>query len=100
MQWADLGSHIHNEELREEVCCYTPVTCPSPCPSIVLLHLHQLKDLEEVLQDLWGGQADLEQQVRVRGIRHWGSGDAVRVMGVHWGSGGAVRVRGIRWGSV
>lgn len=27
----------------------------------------QLKDLEEVLQELWGGQADLEQRVRDRG---------------------------------
>lgn len=26
VQWADLGSHIHNEELREEVCCHMTIT--------------------------------------------------------------------------
>lgn len=41
----------------------------SPYTSIALLHMHQLKDLEEVLQDLWGSQVDLGQQVRVVGCR-------------------------------
>ena len=75
------------------------ITWPSPCFSIVLLHLHQLKDLEEVLQDLWGGQADLEQQVRIRGDQV-GARGCSEDHGSALGFRGAVMVRGGQGGSV